>query len=640
MADFPEQTYYPSWKVNLSVRLEEYNDKDVPRNAPAKPSTLRKGTGDKGSPLKLEQITDPDTGAKRWRLTPVSGKASGGNPQRASASTDGFSHDIVGVVPKEVQLGMNGARQADTLNITIRYIDLPIDPRCVRACAVEFFLGTVSADEFERGCAGMTRSFVFRDKMLVEPMHVVPDTYTDASGKRRSNLRFQGWVDKWEISVDGDSEPTVKLECRDNTTLLIDHPQPHKGTLAINKPIDEAIAQYLTMFPQMEGMAVEYRPTGIPVPVLKAVLSKSSYQEKLGPPAKAGGSGKTSVLDYLVDMCRTIGHNLRIEGSLIVIQPVQTLYSNKFSGRPDDAFQGRTLPDGQHIDTRHFIYGRNVSEFRLERAYGKAAPTNIEVRCYNDKAKTTLIARFPEKNDQVIHANPGDRTDQKWRVEIVQGVTDQKSLRFIARAYYETLGRNELSVTLKTKNLASFGGGNEDPDILDMKAGDAITLLMNSDDGDDKFSGITDLESLLLVPSKAQEYLTGLGYSDEFAAGYVKAYTDSGFQTVFKLKQLGITCNANDGVSLDVQAINYIEVRADKALPTGEEIDAKGKTAKNQQAAAVRGSEPKATKQAKPNPAPAAENAGAVANPPAPAAPATAPATSYWADATKGTTPK
>src|SRR5690606_8267629 len=100
-------------------------------------------------------------------------------------------------IPTTAGLGLNGIRTADTLQLGIKYRDLPIDPRVVRSCAVEYFLGCVTADDYERGMRGMQR----RDGVLPGarvPYNVVPDTFLDSYGVARTNLRFQGWVDDWE----------------------------------------------------------------------------------------------------------------------------------------------------------------------------------------------------------------------------------------------------------------------------------------------------------------------------------------------------------------------------------------------------------------------------------------------------------
>jgi hypothetical protein len=127
-----------------------------------------------------------------------------------------------------------------------------------------------------------------------------------------------------------------------------------------------------------------------------------------------------------------------------------------------------------------------------------------------------------------------------------------------------------LSVSIKTKILASFGGDNLDPDILDMKAGDSFKLLVHRDDEQASYSGVTNMEGMLMVADRAEQFLTQLGYDPSFAAAYAKAYSHKGFQTSFRLKALGEQWNVEEGVTLDIQGINFIEIRADKLMSKDE----------------------------------------------------------------------
>jgi hypothetical protein len=243
-------------------------------------------------------------------------------------------------------------------------------------------------------------------------------------------------------------------------------------------------------------------------------------------------------------------------------------------GRYDDPFQGRTLEDGKSIQTRYFIYGRNIKTLRFNRVY-KRASTNIELRCYSAKDKTTLVERYPLKSDTQINPKPGDRADQKWLVKRVEGITDRKTLRVIAQSYYEALGRDELGVSITTKDLASFGGGNLDPDILDMKAGDPFTVTVQQDP-DIEYTSLTMVEAMLLIERKAEEFLrVTKGFSAAFAKSYVDAYNNKNFQTLYVVRSMGVDWSVDDGVRFDIQGVNYVVIRAPQ-LPVGEEIKGAG----------------------------------------------------------------
>src|SRR5690606_32728987 len=205
----------------------------------------------------------------------------------------------------------------------------------------------------------------------------------------------------------------------------------------------------------------------------------------VGPSTAKGGDNKLSCWDYITDVVGSIGLTVRMHGIVIVIQRARTLYADKFAGRDEDPFKGRTLPSGRVLPRRLFIYGQNILDMRGSRNFTKFAPTNVEVRCYNPKRKKTLIARYPtfvEARQKVLM--PGETADQKFTVVRITGISDEETLRVIAQTAYETIGRRELEFEINTKNLASFGGGNLDPDVLDAQEGDAIDIeVMREPDG-------------------------------------------------------------------------------------------------------------------------------------------------------------
>lgn len=551
----PRQTYYPAAKARLIIRFEDFGT-DLVEPKSLKPPQMKKGIGN----AELDIVSEDG----RLVLRP---KGSDGNvhgtPQEQVASDDGLTHEVGGIIPKYATISLNGIRTASSLSLELRYIDLPIDPRTVRACAVEVYLGTIAEEDFFRGIEGARRDA--DNGSTGEPLNMIPDTYVDGFGRERTNLRFQGWVDDWEVDWPKDAEPIVRLECTDNTRMLLDQPAPPKLVVGTKEPLDRAVATYLANFPQFRGLGVRYMPAGTDPPVLADALARTSHKPSLGP--AAGGSGKLTIWDYLTDICGSVGHTVRFEGVDVVIQRARTLYSGEFSGRPDDPFTGRILPSGRRLDRRLMVYGRNVQSMNFRRKFTTSAPTNIEVRCYLGKRKKTLVARYPLKKDRVLRAPPGNETNDKWLVVRVSGIEDEKTLRVIAQGVYETIGRREIEVGLVTTNLATFGGGNLDPDALDLRAGDAIDIEVNRDID---AATITAIEER--TTTTAAEFLKSLGYSPGFAKAYAIAAANLGIQTTFRVRRMMYDWDSESGIVINFELTNYTEVRADKQLPAGEEI--------------------------------------------------------------------
>jgi hypothetical protein len=61
----------------------------------------------------------------------------------------------------------------------------------------------------------------------------------------------------------------------------------------------------------------------------------------------------------------------------------------------------------------------------------------------------------------------------------VYGVRDRERLLTIAQALFNEIGRNEMGGTCESKDLSSFGAGNEDPDLLRLRPGDAVEFYFD-----------------------------------------------------------------------------------------------------------------------------------------------------------------
>lgn len=570
--EYPDQSYRPSAKCKLTIRFEEFELEAIRKTLPKKDAKNLRGISTERD--KLRAVPDPDApdGIKRFIITAGSSPTATFSAADGSAkprSADGLTFDIKGIIPKAAEWKQNGVRTADQLTLTIRYIDMPFDPRIIRSCAVDYYLGCVPAGDWAAGIAGSTRT---TDSNNVEPLNVVADTYVDSNGRQRSNSRFQGWVDNWDMDWSPEGEQIIKLECRDSTHLFTLVDAPSGATINPKLPVDQAVAEYLAQFPTFEGVIVEYRPSGAEIPVFENVMAGTAYQPDIGPPvAKGGGAGggeKLNVWDYLTDLAGTIGHIIRIEGRVVIIQRLRELLDGRAEKRQDDPYQPRELPSRTY-QYRTMIYGRNILKLKGRKEFTAKAPTNIEVRCYNPRRKKVLVARFPDVKaggkEQSI-ARPGDGTsDKKWRVIPVAGIEDEQTLKDIAEEVYNSIGRNEVTFDLVTENMASFGGGEEDPDLLDCKPGDTIEILVNHDE---EFNTNTAQAEQLAVVEKNVQLLQSMGFDGEMAQAVATAMTNRNFQRIFRVKEMATTWDAEQGVSFDMIVANYIEARADKNPPT------------------------------------------------------------------------
>lgn len=574
--EYPPQSYYPRWKLRMIIRFAEFGGLATLQNlAPQKPTRSLSGVDMARGVLKA--VPDPNSppGATRFLLQ-APGDLPGAqtfSPQARQRSQDGLTHVLEGIVPIEFGLSTNGLRIASSLNLRMPFIACPIDPRTIRACAVEFYLGTIRESDAIAQISGFggQRADSTTSNAASQPLDALPDTWTDALGQPRTNKRFSGWVDEWECEWSRGMS-LIRLTCTDNTKLLLNVDAPAKGQVSKDLPLDQAIAKYLTFSPIFAGLTVEYRPANETPPTLGAVLHSSAFTPNQGPPVSLmAGSHyeKASVFDYLTDICRAVGHSLFMDDTTLVIQRVRSITSANVQGRPNDPYKPRTMPDGTVLPYRRLLFGRNVKLLRLKRNLAKRAPTNISVRAYNPDTKETLVERFPLKLDAQVMALPGDTSEEKWlELNIGGGVVDRKTMRLYAQEIYESLWRQEVAVEIETMNLASYGGGNDDPDLLDIAFGDPVEVLFARDDF---YSTLGPTQRSLDAAGANAELMRAAGFPDDFANAYAQAYTNAGLQQIYRFHKAEISGSRNEGVKIKLDCVNYVEVTSDKALPSGEE---------------------------------------------------------------------
>lgn len=202
---------------------------------------------------------------------------------------------------------------------------------------------------------------------------------------------------------------------------------------------------------------------------------------------------------------------------------------------------------------------------RAKRGLTKYAPQNVEVRCYNPARKRTLVARYPTFVKPQKTILPGETADQKFLVRTVQGIGDEDTLRVIAQGVYESQQRRELEFTVVTRELCSFGGGQLDPDALDMEAGDSIDIELFRQNGD-----VPPNESLAIeeaLRTRPIAFMQGLGFPRDFAEAYAKAISNVGYPTTFRVREILTDWDAeSEGITITLQVCNYIEVRSEAQL--------------------------------------------------------------------------
>ena len=211
------RTYRPAWFLRLYVRLEDFGA-DTTSQADIQSTETPFDTKSKAIDANIAKnealIAQEEvayvTGSTRSRKVADNLRATNAKLVKQKAnltknaavdnpdSGDDFSISFV-TVPLEMEIEDRGFREADQLTAAFPYIDMPLDPRLLRECRVEGYLGTVNSSDF--GTPGN--------------WHLKP------APSRRCVRRFNGYVDMPEMEH-SDATATIHIKARSYEAVLID----------------------------------------------------------------------------------------------------------------------------------------------------------------------------------------------------------------------------------------------------------------------------------------------------------------------------------------------------------------------------------------------------------------------------------
>jgi hypothetical protein len=540
-------TYRPSCVVNLRLRFEE----DAINISTPEPVSVENMIA-RGATTPRKPTTSPDFKAA-------------GDPESYLRSR----------VPKAASFELPGYRQAGSFNITFDFAQLPIDPRIVRSCAVDIHTGSVSATDFARGMLNVY------DKNGERVSVIRPGT--DSTADYASTCRFVGLVDEWKVTH-GDSGSVVELRGRDLRGVLLDVPidvvpgnQKHLlESLDLSRPIDEIVLRILSVNPffasiQVVVNAAEWPDGVVPSPksadIVPRVQKGAKGQASGG---QASGGDKMSFWDLITKLCYFVGAVPYFKGIELRIRPSRTIYDQAvgdidpiknptpFAGgipRSFDEKSGASISPS--LRWRRLVYGRDISSLSFDRKFAGWRKPNY-VRCIGSlptpavvrnggrvvtssqsyqpvvgwypplpenvqsKPKTGFLSK--KKTTEATKVSPSNQiADNEVMTIPVPGVNDKRRLEEIARAIYEEIGRGELGGAVETPCLASFGGGNTDPDLLSLSPGDGVELRVDTrpaTSGAPLVSTYTDSERFS-VSDAVRNLTKALGGDDRLARAIV-----------------------------------------------------------------------------------------------------------------------
>lgn len=558
----PVVIYYPGCAVNLIIRFDE--------------ALL---TGGKSSTKK----------ARSSATIAVTTDAGQSGPASATAGIlQGSSNRLsrrLSTVPTKATIELPGYRQAPKFSLTFAFRDLPIDPRAIRALGVEIFLGTVPSSDWARGMTlqkdyGKLASIVSND---------------------RKNLVIAGVADVIRDEFD-ENGSIVQVDGRGLQGIFLDLPitAAAVASVKVDKRIDDVVADLLSKVDLATKIPIETDLDGwpggsVPIVAAKEVVTRINLDAK-GQKAKRAAKGENSSLnfwDIVTNFCFLVGAIPDFNGHTLRIRPAVSLYDKRRIGQKNQTpFKDKkaraiqTSNGSEDLLIRRMVYGRNLTKFVMERKLGGVAKTPI-IRCVSTLTdseergeKRLLEVTWPpesatdnvdeSKLEEAATTNvaPNGETSQKNILTIaVPGVKDKERLLNVAHAIYEEVCRGELSGAASTKDLASFGGNNEDADLLRLRPGEPVQFQVDATGVRGQPPIVNEVTNIAAMsPEEAidqvAERLGGDRDLAEVIVGTARG-TLKNLQDTFRCGAVNYAWDIDQGIAVDFDFQNYIEVRFD-----------------------------------------------------------------------------
>lgn len=432
------------------------------------------------------------------------------------------------VLAKRVTVNINDYNEADTFTAELDYNTFPFDPRSLRAVGITIYA---------------------QDQLRLYNRNGSPSQIQPSE----DNAIFQGFADEDMIQLD-ESSQTVTLEGRDFTALLLDEEWVGVEVggkltkqLPLTDSLDVIIETILSDKVTTSGIRVETR--GLDDVILPTLSELGGYKDV----QKANNRNKKkneSKWDVIQDLAARAGLIAFIELDRLVLTKPRTLYSEK--------------------EARQFIYGRNLRSLKFQRKLGRVKDFNIRVVSLNLRDKELIEARIPEEATDEFVRRLGI---QKKRVQVekqgVKGSTETQDAPFfsfrlpnivdkphlidVGETIFEELGRQQIEGTLVTREMATRQGESEDQaqriDLTKLRNGSPLKIEIDKSD-------LSAIKRISSSTAKTQ-FLIARGYNRQVAAALGKALGK--LATIFYTKSVVMTIDQEDGFTLEVDFVNFIE---------------------------------------------------------------------------------
>lgn len=438
---------------------------------------------------------------------------------------------IPSIVPKSANVHSNSYKEADTWELVFDAKLLPFSPELIRSIGVDIWMFSLSSLDED------PKPYLTQKKVLVS-----------------------GLADEANLHTGGDSRE-FRISGRDYTGLLIDRDWDPRTKIPVGRDLVstvQTIVDYavnktqggLTLYVVWESAA--------DIPIVGHVGKSVTSKKKQGAatPARPGATGPTKTgisvkadskcWDVIYKLCLSYGFIVFVKGRDVVISDPQSqtvLSTDK---------------------AKKVAYGADLEELNIDRKLGREKVPQIKVVSYDFRTHKPISAVFPAAKDKTP-TSVGTKKDEV-QTHVINGVSDLTQLKRIAELRYNSLSRHEATLKFKTKNLTSLERPNQPKpgmaDLLELRAGDPIVI------GFDPFN---DEEMRMMTGQERRDHLQALGYTQNVANIVAQEYDKlNRMERPFYTKEANFVWDHKEGISIDVEAVNYVSVERDeKETKTG-----------------------------------------------------------------------
>ena len=452
--------------------------------------------------------------------------------------------------PIRVHINKKTYTMADDFSMTVRFEDLPFDPRLAKNILVNISVVDVKSLDSIKTDA-------------LSPEHIM----------------FRGFADVHQINLET-TERTVSFEGRDFTALFIDSPFDNAnlpGTegkrtkeIQLNRPVYNIIQDLMSNLPAVRRMKIRDETNGKALKNFSA--SVPNYDLVQGKKTTSGQyahiNPNRNYWDAIVSICESAGMIVYVDLDELVLTTPRILY------------QGPTTNSKR---TLQFVYGNNLSKLDFHRELGKKKKFNIVIRTFDVITEKSIVITIP-RDATASWAREMDIPKKIIKVQELDtnGQRIEKDAPFITiyepdlktreqliergQTIFEEYVRQEIEGSCETYNMAVKDDRGVEFDLTQIKTGTPIKIEMLIDDVQNllRFSPtgqkITDQQRREEMKKKIT-YLQRRGYSTNVANILINAISrETGkLRPTFYAKEVNVNMDTS-GFSLRIGFVNFIQV--------------------------------------------------------------------------------